>query len=201
MHIRTRRLAKRLADTEFDSGWKALSGARSNVLTACQRVFLLRVSADEFRHSTLFSNLASQEARMSEIASSTQVLAGAAATDRRLFADLVVGETMARLAFWLYRRAWSELIQQLPEFTAIEADEAFHRFGALLHLRRICGSRIAVLRALRLAKLRLCWSALCVAGAEVLGTVGRWLATGVLLMFWPILARHAKARLTARISK
>lgn len=201
MHIRTRRLAKRVADTEFDSGWQALCAARSSGLTARQRAFLLRVSADEFRHATMFGSLAVTETPGPETTSPTPAEMHTAVYGQRLFADLAVGESAAGLAFWVYRHAWSELTRAIPEFYAIQTDEASHRFGALLHLRRSCGSRAAVLRALWSARLRLSARALGTVSAAALGAAVRWIATGILIGCWPVLAGHARKRLAARPSK
>ena len=190
----TARLAAKLADTEFNSGCEALVAAKSGHFTLRQRDFLLRVAHDEFHHARLFGAIATCESDLRAFRGIGDESAGA--PDARIFfSNLVVGESAAGFAFCLYRTTWSALRAAIPEFDAIQRDEAVHRFGALLHLRRICPNRTLFHVVLAKARVRLFFR-----GAGAMITAGlsagiRILATAVMLAFWPLLVLSARRRI------
>lgn len=187
-------LALKVAATEFDSGWQALAAARRMDLSLPQRAYFMRVAADEFRHSRAFDRLGVAASGL-EAGAYGNSLEGGRLSPPNLFADFVVGEIAAGAAFWLYRRARVEMAATMPEFEAIQRDEAFHRFGALYHLRRMCRDRQELSRLLLRARLRLVARGARVGLAFILSGLCRVAATLILLLLWPLLRGRALARL------
>lgn len=187
-------LARKIAATEFDSAWQAMCAARMPGANARDIAFLIRVAADELRHARYFERAAAhQDVERSEIAM-TQ-LAGLNGTVSKFFADLVAGESNAQRVFSFYGRTRRELSVRTPDFSRIQSDEAFHSFGALLHLRRHSHNRRHAIRMLRGARLRVAIRALSTAAASLVDWITKLIATGVLLLASVVLRPLARRRL------